>query len=78
LTTEYQVTTREGEIMEAPIRNNSFKQEPYYSQITKELLVEWNYRDLKGELHTGISKSIEAAENSAATFGYIPYSGYKK
>lgn len=47
-----------------------FRHEEYYSQVAKGKRVQWDYRDTKGILHSGIAKTLEEAKAKAAQFGY--------
>ena len=42
-----------------------FAYEEYYSPIALGMRVQWDYRDSKGKLYSGIAKSIEAARAAA-------------
>ncbi len=42
-----------------------FAYEEYYSPIAQGMRVQWDYRDSKGRLYSGIAKSIEAAKAEA-------------
>jgi major membrane immunogen (membrane-anchored lipoprotein) len=33
-------------------------------------MVQWDYRDANGKLHSGVAKTVEAAKQKAAQFGY--------
>jgi hypothetical protein len=48
----------------------SFRTEEFYSKLSRCWLVQWDYRDQSGDLHTGISLTIEGARKAAAIFGY--------
>jgi hypothetical protein len=43
-----------------------FAYEQFYSAIKRRNLVQWDYRDTSGKLHSGIAKSLEAAIVAAA------------
>jgi len=34
------------------------------------MIVQWDYRDLKGELHSGVAKTFEEAKQKASQYGY--------
>jgi len=47
-----------------------FQYERFYSRILRKYRYAWDYRDLKGELHSGIAKTLKEAKAKAAAFGY--------
>lgn len=51
-------------------RPGQFQHEKFFSSGTRKHMVAWDYRDLHGVLHSGISKTIEAAKTAAAKHGY--------
>ncbi len=53
------------------IKNGELVCESFKSSVKKCRLVEWNYRDTAGVLHTGICKSIGEAKLKARKFGYF-------
>lgn len=52
---------------------DSFQCEPFFSPIAKRWLTQWDYRDVAGELHSGVAHGgRETAECEAARFGHVP------
>ncbi len=47
-----------------------FQCERFYSCFSRSWLVQWDYRDQAGKLHSGVSRSIEAAKKAAAKHGF--------
>jgi hypothetical protein len=52
------------------IVKDQFNYEVFYSEILRGERVQWDYRDVTGKLHSGVSKTLELAKQSAAKFGY--------
>lgn len=50
---------------------DTFRYESYYSPTAGKVLVQWDYRDVHGELHSGVAVTVSAAKAKAAAFGYI-------
>lgn len=61
--TENGVSTTKGK--------GQFAYEEYYNEIVKKNIVQWDYRDINGELHTGTAKTLEEAKQKAGKYGYI-------
>lgn len=57
-------------IVPTKINPGEFVFEKFKSGVRKQELVEWNYRDTSGKLHTGIAKTVPEAELKAYEFGY--------
>jgi hypothetical protein len=54
--------------------------EKYFTKIGRKKVarIQWDYRDSKGVLHSGIATSIDKATEAAKEHGYqIPYSNAK-
>ena len=51
---------------------NQFAAEVFFSRINNKFLVQWDYRDETGTLHSGIAPSPESALKAASQFGYHP------
>jgi hypothetical protein len=51
-------------------KNDQFQCERFYSSILKGYRYQWDYRDINGELHSGVAKTEELAIEKAKTFGY--------
>lgn len=47
-----------------------FQAEIFKSSITRRLHVQWEYRDLGGELHAGVASSEQAARRQAQDYGF--------
>lgn len=50
-----------------------FQYEEYEGNIRNgrgKMIVQWDYRDLKGELHSGVAKTLGEAKQKAVQFGY--------
>jgi len=41
-----------------------------YEDYKKKIRVQWDYRDSKGKLHSGIARSLEDAKTCAAKHGF--------
>jgi hypothetical protein len=65
---EKKMLTIDG-ISTTKIRGN-FRTEEFYSKLSRRWLVQWDYWDSSGDLHSGVAPSIEAARKSASVFGY--------
>ena len=52
------------------IYNDTFEYESYYSLVAKRLMIIWDYKDKKGILHSGVTKSLGEAIEKAKTYGY--------
>ena len=52
---------------------NSFKYEKFLTKVGRKTVerFQWDYRDQDGELHSGVSKSLEQACTAASKFGYL-------
>jgi hypothetical protein len=48
----------------------SFRYEQFYSKSSHKWLFQWDYRDIAGDLHSGVSQSLEKAREAASLFGY--------
>jgi hypothetical protein len=60
--------TREG--ISTTKKVGSFRTEQFYSKVSEKTLIQWDYRDANGELHTGIAPTLQMARKAAAKFGY--------
>lgn len=49
---------------------DQFQCEKFYSDIVRSYRYQWDYRDAAGELHSGITKTEEAAIENAKKYGY--------
>jgi len=59
-------------IKPASIKNGELVTEKYKERVRPfRKLVEWNYRDVNGNLHAGVAPSLEVAEERAAKHGYV-------
>lgn len=47
-----------------------FQCERFYSNAIRDYRFQWDYRDINGELHSGITKTQEAAIDNAKKHGY--------
>lgn len=50
--------------------NDSFQYEEFHTTLNNLTKYQWDYRDINGILHSGISPSIQDAINNAKSFGY--------
>jgi hypothetical protein len=50
---------------------DTFRREAFYSRAMRRYLIQWDYRDKAGELHSGIADTTPEAEEAAAVFGYV-------
>jgi hypothetical protein len=55
-----------------PARTDVFQCSSYYSALAKKRMLIWDYRDKRGELHSGVAPSLEQATTAAQEFGYHP------
>lgn len=62
------IMTKDG--ISTTISKGQFQCERFYSFVLKEYRFQWDYRDHRGELHSGVAKSFDAAIAAAAKFGY--------
>jgi hypothetical protein len=51
---------------------SAFRYNTYYSHLAKKMLVQWDYRDIGGKLHSGVALSVSSAEKMAQAYGHIP------
>lgn len=51
-------------------QRGSFRTEEYYSKMFRAWMVQWDYRDDDGELHSGVAESMELARRAAGKHGY--------
>ena len=56
--------------MRPPKARDCFQYEEFYSEILKGDRVQWDYRDKDGNLHSGITKTVEQAIERARDVGY--------
>lgn len=49
---------------------DQFAYEKYYNKVLKRHIVQWDYRDANGQLHSGTAKTLEEAKEKAAKYGY--------
>lgn len=52
------------------ITPGEFKVGIYRSLVDLKVLVQWDYRDYEGVLHTGVAPTLNAAKLAAKQFGY--------
>jgi hypothetical protein len=52
------------------IKNDCFRHENFRPAWHRKTMVQWDYRDSLGELHTGVAKDLDAAKSAAKRFGY--------
>lgn len=54
------------------VKKGQFQFEQYYagSVIRGVLRVQWDYRDTRGDLHSGISTTVAEAKAQARLYGY--------
>jgi hypothetical protein len=57
-------------MLQKPENRDEYRDEVYYSRISRKHLCEWNYRDANGELHTGVAPDRVTAKARAAKFGF--------
>jgi hypothetical protein len=62
------VLTRDG--ISTTKKIGSLRTEEFYSKISKKTMIQWDYRDAKGVLHSGISATLQMARKAASKFGY--------
>ena len=51
-------------------KTGEFRCEEFNTWITGKRMVQWDYRDNAGVLHTGIAPSLEKAVEEAQKFGF--------
>lgn len=49
---------------------NEFRTETFISKVTGEELIQWDYRDANGVLHSGVAKSLDEAMQKASKHGF--------
>ena len=42
-----------------------FAHELYYSPVLRKNMIQWDYRDSRGKLHSGVARSVEQAKKIA-------------
>ena len=51
-------------------KTGEFRCEEFNTWVTGKKMVQWDYRDDNGVLHSGIAQSMEEAMNKASKFGF--------
>jgi hypothetical protein len=52
------------------LKAGEFQYEKFTAGLRRNPVIQWDYRDKEGELHTGIAKTVEEAREKAAKYGY--------
>ncbi len=58
-----------------PSQDDVFQCSSYYSALARKRMLIWDYRDKRGNLHSGVAPTLEQATEAASEFGYSPANG---
>ncbi len=47
-----------------------FRYEEYTTEVSRRTKVQWDYRDARGELHSGVACDVDHAKERAREYGY--------